>query len=87
MGENEVEVAQVVDYFSHVGVVALKVTAESIDVGDVLHFKGHTTDFTEEVKSIQIEHESVEKVKVGDVAGIKVSDRVRAHDHVFKVIS
>ena len=83
----EVEVAQVMDYFSHVGVVALKVTAENIKVGDVLHFKGHTTDFIEEVKSIQIEHETVTEAKVGDEVGIKVKERIRVHDQVFKVIS
>jgi len=87
MGEKELEVAQVMDYFSNVGVVALKITAEDIKIGDVLRFKGHTTDFILEVKSIQIEHESVTEAKVGDEVGIKVDDRVRIHDKVFKVES
>lgn len=82
----EIEVGKVADYFAHIGVVAIEVTAESIEVGDTLHFKGHTTDFTDDVKSMQIEHDQVEKAQVGDNVGIKVKDRVRTHDHVYKVI-
>ncbi|MFH1942536.1 MAG: translation elongation factor-like protein [bacterium] len=87
MGEREIEVARVTDYFAHVGVVALKVTAEGIRVGDVLHFKGSTTDLIVDISSMQIEHQSVKEAKVGDDVGIKVPERVRSHDKVFKVIS
>ncbi len=87
MEEKEIEVARVEDYFAHIGVVALKVTAEGIRVGDVLHFKGHTTDLIVEVGSMQIEHQSVKEAKVGDSIGIKVGDRVRSHDIVYKVIT
>lgn len=87
MEEKEIEVAHVQDYFDHVGVVALKVTSEEIHVGDTLHFKGHTTDLIVEVGSMQINHESVKEAKVGDEIGIKVSERVRSHDKVYKVIS
>jgi len=87
MAEKEIEVAYVEDYFAHIDVVALKVTAEGIHVGDVLHFKGHTTDLIVEVGSMQIEHESVKEAKVGDEVGIKVTERIRTHDKVYKVIS
>ena len=87
MAEKEIEVAKVEDYFAHIGVVALKVTAEGIHVGDVLHFKGHTTDLIAEVGSMQIDREPVKEAKVGDSVGIKVPDRVRSHDKVYKVIS
>ena len=86
MAEKEIEVAKVEDYFAHIGVVALKVTAEGIQVGDVLHFQGHTTDLIVEVSSMQIDRESVKEAKVGDSVGIKVPDRVRSHDKVYKVI-
>ncbi len=87
MGEKEIEVAYVTDYFAHVGVVALKVTEDGIRIGDVLHFKGHTTDTIVEVSSMQIEHLEVKDAKVGDDVGIKVNERIRVHDKVFKVIS
>lgn len=83
---NEIEVGRVADYFAHIGVVAIEVTAEGIKVGDTLHFKGHTTDFTQKITSIQIEHEQVEEAPVGSSVGIKVKDRVRTHDQVLKVV-
>ncbi len=81
----EKEIGFVSDYFAHVGVVAVEVTKGELSVGDTLHFKGHTTDFTETIKSMQIEHEKVDKAKVGDSIGIKVKERVRKHDKVYKV--
>ena len=83
---SEIEVGRVEDYFAHIGVVAIVVTAEGIEVGDTLHFKGHTTDFTEKVTSMQVEHKSVEKAPVGSEVGIKVAERVRTHDKVYKVV-
>jgi putative protease len=82
----EIEIGRVADYFAKIGVVAIEVTAEGIKVGDTLHFHGHTTDFTESIKSMQIEHDSVEEAGVGANVGIKVKERVRTHDKVFKVI-
>ena len=61
-------------------------TKGSLETGDTVHFKGHTTDFTTTVKSMQIEHEQVEKVKKNDSLGIKVSEKVRKTDKVYKVI-
>jgi len=86
MEEQEVEVAVVEDYYSHVGVVALKVTSGSISVGDILHFKGHTTDLIQEISSMQIDRMPVKSARSGDSVGIKVNDRVRMHDRVFKVL-
>ncbi|MEW5693468.1 MAG: hypothetical protein AB1765_09265 [Candidatus Hydrogenedentota bacterium] len=82
----EKEIAVVTDFFAKVGVVALKVLNDEIKIGDKLHFKGHTTDFTEDVKSMQKEHIDIDVAKVGDDIGIKVSSRVRKHDKVYKVI-
>ncbi len=55
-------------------------------VGDKVHIKGASTDFEQPVDSIQIEHEQVEKAKKGDVIGLKVKDKVREEDEVYKVI-
>ena len=83
---SEIEIGRVEDYFAHIYVVAIEVTAEGIKVGDTLHFKGHTTDFTEKIMSMQVDHKSVEEAPVGSDVGIKVKDRVRTHDHVYKVV-
>ena len=82
----EVEVGKVADFFQKIGVVAIEVTSGEIKVGDTIHFLGHTTDFSQKINSMQIEHDSVQTAKAGDNVGIKVSDRVRTHDHVYKVV-
>jgi len=82
----EIEVGKVTDYFARVGVVAIEITEGSISVGDTLHFKGHTTDFTQRVQSMQIQHQEVQTAKAGDSVGIKVDARVRRHDKVYKVV-
>ena len=51
----------------------------------MIHIQGHTTDLNEEVKSMQIEHDVVESAKKGDSIGIKVTDKVRRKDKVFKI--
>jgi translation elongation factor EF-1alpha len=57
-----------------------------VSVGDTLHFLGHTTDFESKVHSMQIEHKSVTEAKKGDSVGIKVSEKVRDKDNVYKII-
>ena len=52
---------------------------------DTIHIKGATSDFTQKVESMQIEHESIEEAKPGDDIGMKVAEHVREHDKVFKV--
>lgn len=81
----EEEVGYVEKFFSHPVVAAIRITKGAIKVGDTLHFKGHTTDFTQVVDSMEIEHEKVETAKVGDDIGIKVKERVRPHDTVYRV--
>jgi len=80
--KNEKKVGEVEHYFGKIMVAAIKVKAP-ISVGDKIHIKGHTTDFEQIIDSIQIEHESVQKVKKGDDIGIKVKDHVREGDTVF----
>ncbi|NCN99360.1 translation elongation factor-like protein [Candidatus Pacearchaeota archaeon CG10_big_fil_rev_8_21_14_0_10_35_219] len=80
----EKKIGEVFDYFAKVGVVALKLTG-GMKIGDKIHIKGSTTDFVQEVKSIQIDKNPVEDVKQGDDVGLEVDDRVRKHDKVFLV--
>jgi translation elongation factor EF-1alpha len=82
----EEEIGKVASYFSKIGVAAIDITKGTLKVGDKIHIKGHTTDIEQNVDSIQIEHQSVPEAKPGDSIGIKVKDRVRDHDVVFKVL-
>jgi putative protease len=81
----EEEIGRVRDYFARIGVVGIDLTGK-LRVGDTIHIHGHTTDITQVVDSIQIEHESVQEAGPGKSVGIKVLDRCRSGDHVFKVV-
>ncbi len=82
----EIEVGKVISFFAKINVAAIEITKEEIKIGDTIHIKGHTTDFKQTVESMQIEKESVPVAKVGDKVGIKVKERVRSNDSVYKVI-
>ncbi|MEA3359610.1 MAG: hypothetical protein U9R17_09445 [Thermodesulfobacteriota bacterium] len=81
----EEEIGVIVKFFSKPSVAAVEITNGSIKEGDVLHFKGHTTDFSEEIKSMEVDNQSVSEAKSGDMIGIKVKERVRERDIVYKV--
>ncbi len=82
----EKEIGRILHFFSKASVAALKLTAGDLKVDDTIHIKGHTTDFTQKIESIQIEHQSVAEAKQGDDIGIKVNEHVREHDVVYKVL-
>ena len=79
-------IGKVTHYFDHIGVAVLTLT-DTIRIGDSLHFLGHGTDFTQSVASMQIEHESVQSAKPGDDVALKVEQRVRPNDAVFRVVT
>lgn len=80
----EVEIGTVSDFFAHPVVAGIQLTAP-LKVGDSIHVKGHTTDLAMTVGSMQIDNVDVREAKAGDSVGIKVSDRVRKGDTVYKV--
>ena len=82
----EEEVAVIVKFFAKPSVAALEVKSGGIKVGDVLRYKGHTTDFMEEITSMEIDNQAVTEAKVGDLVGIKVKERVRENDKVYRVV-
>lgn len=83
---NEEKVGEVVKFFAKPGVAAVKITAGELSIGNKLHFKGHTTDFHDQIESMQIDNKPVEKAKTGQLVGIKVKERVREGDLVFRLI-
>jgi putative protease len=82
----ERKIGVVTHYFGNIGVGIVKIEADGLKVGETIHFKGHTSDFQQTIDSLQIEHKEVQEAKVGDMVGMKVSEHVREHDEVFKVI-
>jgi len=79
------EIGKVSHYFGGPGVAAIELSGE-LRVGDRIAFAGHTTDFEMVVQSMQIEHASVEKAGAGESVGIRVAQRVREHDVVFRIV-
>jgi translation elongation factor EF-Tu-like GTPase len=81
----EEEIGQVSTFFARPVVAAIDLTA-SLKVGDRIHIKGFTTDLELVVESMQIYNVDVKEAKPGDAIGVKVPDRVRKGDRVYKVI-
>jgi translation initiation factor IF-2 len=82
----EKKVGKVFAYFGKIGVAAIEVTEGEIILGEKLHFKGATTDFEQEIESIQIDKKEVDHVEAGKSAGIKVGDKVRPGDEIYKAL-
>jgi len=80
----EEEVGKVSDFFARPVVAGIEMTGK-IKVGDRLHIKGHTTDLELVADSMQVDNMNVTEAKGGDSVGIKVPDRVRRGDIVYKV--
>jgi hypothetical protein len=84
-GETITEIGRVTHYFGIPHAAVVEITSGELEVGDTIRVKGHTTDFSERVTSLQVNHKPVERARVGDVVGLEVKDRVREHDIVYKV--
>ncbi len=82
----EKEIGIVSNFFNKISVAAVEITEGTVSEGDRLHFLGHTTDFETTVSSMQIEHKPITAAKKGDSVGLKVSERAREGDKVFKII-
>ena len=82
----EEEIGKINDFFARPVVAGIELTG-TLTVGDKIHIKGHTTDMELIVESMQINNVNVQVAKAKDSVGIKVPDRVRRGDVVYKVIS
>lgn len=80
----EAKIGHVTHYFNKINVAVLSIR-EELRIGDMIHILGHTTDFTQKVTSLQIEHKNVNSVKPGDDFAIKVIEPVREHDVIYRV--
>jgi putative protease len=78
-------VGKIVHYFGKIQVAIIELTGE-LKIGDKVHIKGHSTDFEQDITSMQIDHANVEKAKKGDAIGIKVDQKVREEDEVYLIL-
>lgn len=81
----EEERGRITHYFSKINVGLLEMTKGVLSIGDTIHIKGHTTEFYQNIQSMQVDHSPVESAKSGEVVGLKVENSVREKDLVFKV--
>ena len=77
----------VTHYYSHLSVAILKLENGSLRVGDVIHIKGHTSDFSQPVESMEIDHVHVNEARPGQSFGLRVKEHAREHDVVYKAKS
>jgi putative protease len=75
----------VTHYYSHLLVASLRLESGTLRVGDVIHIRGHTTDFSQKVESLEVNHAPATEVGPNDDFGLKVVGHVREHDVVYKV--
>jgi translation elongation factor EF-1alpha len=80
----DVEIGKVTEFFARPVVAGVELSG-TLKIGDKIHIKGNTTDMILMVESMQIERANITVGKPGDIVGIKVPDRVRRGDKVYKV--
>ena len=75
-------IGKITHYFDKINVAIVELSG-ALKVGDRVHIKGSSTDFEQDISSIQIEHENMKKAKKGDAIGLKVDEKVREGDEVL----
>lgn len=80
---NETAVGTITHYYSHLNVAVVQINNGELKTGDTIHIKGHSTDFTQTIESMEYEHRHVDQASAGQSVGIKVKDHAREHDIVY----
>lgn len=82
----EIKIGEVTHYFGKIQVAAIELTEGELSLGDKIRIKGHTSDFTEEIRSMQIDRQEVEHAGKGQSVGIRVQEHARVGDTVYKLV-
>lgn len=80
----EIQIGQIIHFYGRIRVAVLSLT-DKLNVGDKVHIKGHTTDFVQEVTSMEIEHKKVSSVGRGDEVAIQVNEPAKKGDAIYKI--
>jgi putative protease len=79
-------IGKVTHYFGKAKVAAIQITDGELRVGDTVHIVGNTSDFTQQIDSMEIDRAPVELAKTGDHIGVQVVEQAREHDEVYRVL-
>ena len=82
---SETRIGTVTHYYSHLHVAGVTITNGELHEGDHIHIRGHTSDFEQDVGSMQIDHIPIEVAKPGDQIGLRVAEHARENDAVYMV--
>lgn len=82
----EIEVGKVSIFFAKPSVAAVEITSGALTVGDSVRFRGATTNFDQRIESMEIDRKPVPNALAGQSVGIKVKERVRPHDKVYRLV-
>lgn len=85
MEEEGERIGKIAHFYPKIGVSIIDIEEGSLEVGDTIRVKGTTTDFTQKVDSMEVEHKKIQKAKKGDSVGLKVKEPVRQKDLVYRV--
>lgn len=81
----DIQVGKITHYYDKIGVAVVEVMNQKLKVGDTVKVSGHDKEYTQEVTSLQIEHQQVNEVGVGESCGIKVDQPVKEGDVLYLV--
>lgn len=81
----EEAIGVVTHYYSHLGVAVVQINKGTLRAGETIHVTGHSTDFTQQVASMEYEHRHVDEASAGQSVGIQLKDHAREHDIVYRV--
>jgi len=83
--QHEEAIGTVTHYYSHLGVAIVQINNGKLKTGDTVHIKGHSSDFTQPVESMEYEHQHIDQAEAGQNIGLRVKDHTREHDIVYLV--
>ncbi len=84
MAEEKKLIGKVTHYFGKISVAGIELS-DTLKVGDTISIEGATSNFQERIDSMQIDNDKVVEANAGDLIGIKVKDKARVGDDVYKV--